>query len=125
VKGAGVGALSRIIWHPTNPDIFAVTNGPKNENLALVSISVVTERLQTNSVEDATLLWSGAGVSNFKWHSDVITDICFSPDGSCLGSCSDDGHVLLWSVANKTLSRDFIPFQNDPVSSVSFCLAQG
>ena len=116
------GSQYRILWHPTNADVFVVTGGPHNENVFLVSISAVLEQHPTGHIDSPPSFWNGAGVVPLKWHNAVVNDIAFSPDGTCLASCSDDGHVVLWSTDEKVLVRDFIPFQNNPVSSVAFYL---
>ncbi len=37
-------------------------------------------------------------VKSTRGHSQGIRGVCFSPDGSKLASCSDDGTVKIWNV---------------------------
>lgn len=117
----GAAGRPRIAWHPTDPDQFAVTSGDKNAIVYLVSISSTLVHHETETILDADKFWKGPTVSPLTWHEKSVNDLAFSPDGTCLASCSDDGHVVLWNVDSKKLARDFIPYQNNPVTSVFFC----
>jgi len=48
-------------------------------------------------------MWSAEGerLGILAGHSDRVQDAHFSPDGSTLATCSDDGSVMLWNVATR------------------------
>ena len=41
----------------------------------------------------------GATVHTLRGHRDQVRDIRFSPDGSLVGSLSDDGELIVWDTA--------------------------
>ena len=41
-------------------------------------------------------------VSTFADHSDVVTSLAFSPDGSILAAGTKDGEIWLWNVSDST-----------------------
>ena len=42
---------------------------------------------------------TGATVHTLRGHRDFVRDIRFSPDGSLVGSVSDDGELIVWDTA--------------------------
>jgi WD40 repeat protein/serine/threonine protein kinase len=61
--------------------------------------------------EARMLLWdweSGALIREFSGHSDSITSVAVSPDGSTALSASRDGTVMLWDLASGEALRTFV-----------------
>jgi hypothetical protein len=44
---------------------------------------------------------NGFEVHRLSGHSDFVRGVCFSPDGSKLASCSDDGSVKIWNLITR------------------------
>ena len=58
-------------------------------------------------------------IATFEGHTDDITSVVFSPDGTMLASGSDDGTIKLWDVATKT-NIATLEGHTQSVTSVSF-----
>jgi len=54
----------------------------------------------TGSLDRTARLWSikdGSNVATLKGHTDVVTDVAFSPNGQLLLTASSDGTARIWS----------------------------
>jgi WD40 repeat protein len=45
------------------------------------------------------------------FHTAIVTDVAFSPDGEWLASCSQNGEVALWDVGSWELARSFSSYE--------------
>ena len=67
-----------------------------------------TKKMQA-SAPSAVPAHKGASTRVLKGHTDLVTSVCYSPNGKCLASTSRDGTVRLWDPSTgqctKTLSE--------------------
>ena len=61
---------------------------------------------------------TSAEIALFTGHTDFVTSVAFSPDGTTLASASSDGTVRLWNVASGQLVKTLE--HTDYVTSVAF-----
>jgi len=59
-------------------------------------------------------------VSSLSGHTDAITDVSYSTDGSRVATSSLDGTVRLWDTQSGALLWTFMDKERDPVWSVTF-----
>ena len=60
---------------------------------------------------------SGSCLSTLRGHTDFVTSVCFSPDGSKIVSGSEDKTILVWDAASGeqlcSLNVGYAPFSLD------------
>ena len=112
VKGlqTGWGACLRTVWFDSFPQVLACWN-----NLIAVGLDVGKIVLL-----DAT---TGVCTSTLSGHTDHVTSLVFSSDGTSLVSGSDDKTVRLWDIQTGGVARIFHG-HGGPVRSVSISPGQ-
>lgn len=83
--------FSRVIFHPTNPNIIAVSCS-SNEILIFNTEIIPTcanPTFNLSELDNITTVLSGL--------DDALTSICFSPDGSCVFAGTQSGVVGVWN----------------------------
>lgn len=66
-----------------------------------MAFSPASELLAAGSTEGGVFIWNprdGALLTELKGHTDAVTDVEFSLDGTLLASASDDGTIRLWGI---------------------------
>jgi len=100
------------IWSPDSPKPRQYLSEHTKEVLAVrwSPLSDSSSLLATASHDSTVKLWNpetGVCVSTLTGHADPVYAIAFSPDGSLLASGSFDRRVLIWSVKDGCVVRDF------------------
>src|ERR1700739_4780503 len=77
--------------------------------------------IATGFTSEAILVDSRTGekVQEFKGHTDLVTDVAFSPDGRAIATASKDKTIKLWNTAQGEAVRTFRGHLNS-VESISF-----
>jgi len=103
-------SLDRIV-HPTNlalPD--------PSTNLEKVVFSLDGKKIATASKDGTVYIWdiaSGEMLAILTGHTDSLTNIAFSPDGTQVVT-STNGEAFLWDVASKQVSVELTEYIDDP-----------
>ena len=77
--------------------------------------------LASGSIDGTILLWdvtTRTTTATLKGHTEVVSSVSFSPDGTILASGSLDDTILLWDIA--TENATLLEGHTDDVVSVSF-----
>ncbi|ORX60211.1 WD40 repeat-like protein [Piromyces finnis] len=115
VKGINNGSsrFQRVLFHPSNENIVAVSTN--TNNILLFDLRKYKENVITeiNALEDEV------DVQDFGYNS-KINDFRFSSDGSVIVAGYQDGQVIFYDINSGSTIHEFIPHNNEPISSVIF-----
>ncbi|ORX82347.1 WD40 repeat-like protein [Anaeromyces robustus] len=119
VKGIDNGSnrFQRVLFHPFNENIVAVSTN--TNNILLFDLRKYKETIinEVKSLEDEN------DVQCFSYDSE-INDFRFSSDGSVVVAGYEDGHVRFYDINSGSNIHDFVPHNGEPISSVMFANAK-
>ncbi|KAG4084793.1 hypothetical protein H8356DRAFT_1743252 [Neocallimastix lanati (nom. inval.)] len=116
-KNNGSNRFQRVLFHPSNENIFAVstnTNTILLFDLRKYKESIITEVNAIENEQDIQCISYNSKINDFR----------FSSDGSVVVAGYEDGHVRFYDINSCSNIHDFVPHNLEPISSVMFVNAK-
>ncbi|KAL6628391.1 hypothetical protein U3516DRAFT_536139 [Neocallimastix sp. 'constans'] len=119
VKGIDIGSnrFQRVLFHPLNENIFAVST---NTNKILL---FDLRKFKETIINEVSAIENEQDIQCISYNS-KINDFRFSSDGSVIVAGYEDGHVRFYDINSCSNILDFVPHNLEPISSVIFVNAK-